>query len=370
MWLSLISVFICVFYFVLISTFYVGWQRTLFFDLKSEVDYQMKPTISVVVACKNEESNLPKLVESLASQSYSCFEVVLVDDHSTDCTLNLMNNSSVAFSQIKVLSSTGFGKKNALKEGILAASGELIITTDADCIPGNDWLRTVVDFQVATPSDLIICPVKFSDSSGLFSKLQTLEFASLVASGGGAAGAGMPIMCNGANLCFTKKIWLDCQSELHFEEQSGDDMFLLQSIKKRKGVIRFLKAKTAFLETASSRTLSEFFHQRSRWTSKSPVYTDYHIIASALIILGISVWQLVLLFLSFHNHLALTLFCTVFFLKYVLDVLFLSKVSEFFQLSKVWSNSLLLSVIYPWYIVSVAVKGLCFKSNQWKRDKC
>jgi hypothetical protein len=100
-------------------------------------------------------------------------------------------------------------------------------------------------------SRLIIAPVELKSNLKIFQQLQKLEFASLVASGAGAAAFGKPILCNGANLAFPKKIYSIHVNDLHNELLSGDDMFLLESVKNSKGKIRFLKSIWRMVENKS-----------------------------------------------------------------------------------------------------------------------
>ena len=329
-------------------------------------DETIRTKISVIVACRNEKNHIRQLISCLAQQSFQDYELILVNDHSVDATRNYILSAQKTYPKIQLVDAVGYGKKNGLKEGILISTGELIITTDADCMPSFHWLESIVCFYEKYPADLIICPVKFSGKNNLFSNLQALEFTSLIASGAGAAGAGMPVLCNGANLAFTKRSWIDSQSDLHVEEMSGDDMFLLESIKKRRGVVRFLKSESAFVNTEPSNTLKEFIKQRRRWTSKSPAYTDWQIIFTACVVFSVNLLLVTLLSLAFIHPAFLYIFAVIFLSKYVLDTFFLNSVRNFFQLNNVGIYSILLSVIYPFYIVLIAFSTLLVKPGRWK----
>ena len=357
------TILICIFYFVLISAFFTGWRCISPFAPKG--DELIHTKITVIVACRNEELHIRQLISCLAQQSYQHFEVILVNDHSEDATRNYIKSAQETSPKITLIDATGFGKKNAIKEGVLNSTSELIVTTDADCMPSFHWLESIVCFYRKYPSDLIICPVKVSGTDNLFSYLQVLEFTSLVASAAGAAGVGMPVMCNGANLVFTKKSWLDSLADLHLDVMSGDDMFLLESIKRRKGAIRFLKSESAFVITEASKTWVEFIKQRRRWTSKSTAYTDFQIIITACIVLIINLLNLTLLALCFFNQSYLFIYLPFFMFKYLIDTLFLYSVRIFFQLNNIWVYSILLSVLYPFYIVFIALSTFFFKPNKW-----
>jgi len=354
---------VCFLYFILVLVFIIGWKHIFPFVPKG--NESIKSLISVVVACRNEEKHVRQLIACLAQQSNQNFELILVNDHSTDATRNYIKAAQAQYPKIQLVDAVGYGKKNALKEGILKAAGNLLVTTDADCLPSYHWLESIACFQRKNNCDLIICPVKLSGKDSFFTYIQVLEFTSLVASAAGAAGMGMPILCNGANLVFTKKAWLASQDDLHPEEQSGDDVFLLESVKKRGGKIRFLKSESAFVTTKQAGTLLDLIKQRRRWSAKSRLYTDWQLIFTALVVFAMCLLILALAILSFYKMIFLYVFLALFVFKYLLDSVFLSTVSKFFQLNNIWFYSFLLSVLYPFYIVFVAVSSLVFRPKKW-----
>lgn len=357
------SLLVLFLYVALVIIFITGWLRTPYFPVEKHKTSGQK--ISVVIACRNEESDLKKLLDALQNQSVKNFELILVNDHSTDATKAIMDSEQSKFQNVIIIDAEGYGKKQAIRQAVGIAKGELIVTTDADCRPEPTWIETIWQFQQKFPSDLIICPVKFSTGDTLFSKLQALEFATLVASGAGAAGAAMPILCNGANLAFTKKAWLESQADLHVEEISGDDVFLLLAIKKRKGTIRFLKSANAFVSTPASPTIKSFIRQRKRWVSKSTAYSDWQIILTACAVFSISLLEIVSLILLFFNGKFAVLFIILFIVKYLTDLFFLSRVRLFFNLRNLSLNSFILSLFYPFYIVITALAGFGGKAH-WK----
>jgi len=112
--------------------------------------------------------------------------------------------------------------------------------------------------------------------------------------------------------------------------------------------------------------LKEFIKQRRRWTSKSSAYTDWQLIFTACVVFSVNLLLVTLLSLSFFNPVWLYAFTTLFLFKYLLDSLFLNSVRIFFQLNNVWIYSFLLSVIYPFYIVSIALSTFFVKPGKWK----
>jgi cellulose synthase/poly-beta-1,6-N-acetylglucosamine synthase-like glycosyltransferase len=158
-WISLVSCILVVSYVILLVAFLKGW------DSLPEINTKHKTTgsvfISVVIPFRNEERNLEMLIESISRQRFSFhhLEVVMIDDHSTDNGVRLLSELQQRYHWLKVAKSRGHGKKNALRRGISAATGELIVTTDADCHFGRDWLQTISETYLRENPDMIIMPV-------------------------------------------------------------------------------------------------------------------------------------------------------------------------------------------------------------------
>lgn len=361
-----ISALLSVCYLLMITLLANGWDNLKRFEPTHSKTHKKLP-ITVVVACKNEEKNIARLLSNLSQQSYQHFELIIVCDHSIDNTKQIIQSALNSFPQLKLMENVLRGKKEALKLGIKEAKYEFIVTTDADCIPTFLWLESIVDYYSRYKPDLIIAPVVMDTGDDLFDNLQSLEFCSLVASGAGAAGAGWPILCNGANLAFKKQIWLDAFNDLLPEVQSGDDMFLLHSLKRKGANIHFLRSESAIVTTQPMPTLKQFIHQRLRWSGKSIYYQDRTTILIAILVFCMSLMPFVLLYSAqiYPKHYLLLAAFVVF--KYMSDLFYLNKVKSFFQQEdNLWFYALVLSIVYPFYVVGVAIGSLLLKPVRWK----
>ena len=316
------------------------------------------PFLSVIVCARNEEQNLPDLLQLIKNQSYKNFELIIVNDHSTDETEFIAHSFTTENPNFSVINAQKEGKKNALKEGIAASRGEIIVQTDADCIPAETWLETITAYLAENESDLVIGAVKMKANS-VFEEMQALEFMSLVASGAGAAAMAMPVMCNGANLIYRRSLWNEAVSAQHEEFVSGDDMFLLLAAKKLKKKISFLKSVEAIVTTKAQPTVSGFLRQRRRWASKSAGYRDLAVLSTAFAVFGLAVLPFVLLL---AGNFKLLLF--VFLWKGLIDFFFLSSVASFFDLQKCLKWTFPVAVVYPFYIVYAAFTGLS-RRKKW-----
>lgn len=288
----LVSFAIILCYALLISAISVGWFKLNDFE-RSDQKHYVK--ISIIVAVRNEASAIGSLLESLLKQDYppEHFEMIIVDDHSTDETKRRFEEITSELNGIPNLKfislepDDGFGKKAALSHGIKLSGGDLIVITDADCTAGSSWISTIAAFYDRLKPQMILGAVQMTDGGNFFGKLQSLEFMSLISSAAGSCSAGFPLLANGANIAFTRQAFESCGGfSGHMEFPSGDDMFLLMSIKKKFGAgsIRFLKSADAIVKTTAIKGIKPFLQQRMRWVSKSKGYTDPMLIATSILV--------------------------------------------------------------------------------------
>lgn len=355
-------------YFLIIFFFFTGWKKLhqpKTFGLKDDIH------VSLVIACRNEEKNLPGLLHKIVSQDYPMqkLEVILVNDHSTDKTCDIIHDFIKNYPYIKLLNLAEgkAGKKQALTLGIEKASHAVIITTDADCMPNPKWISSMAYYYVRHKPKLLSGPVIFNKPKNLFQGLQQLEFISLVASGAGAIGINKPIMCNGANLLFEKELFE--KSNLQNQYTSGDDIFLmLQAKKQGRRSIHFIKSEDAIVFTTPVSTLKEFLSQRLRWASKSKAYRDFDIVFTAIAVFLINFSLIATIALSAFNKLSLKTFILLFIIKSIADLFLLIPACRFFKQQKILWLFLPLQIIYPFYILISSVGGW-FGNFGWKGRK-
>jgi biofilm PGA synthesis N-glycosyltransferase PgaC len=245
----IVTTIIALIYSFIIFSFLIGWIRIKKF--KKGAPAPSSVFTSVIIAVKNEEQNIPSLLNSLANQTihHADYEIIIINDHSNDNTEYLMNSADLPNLKLLNLPLGKRGKKDALQFGISNSTGDLIITTDADCIHHSVWLETISTYYSQYKPKLIIAPV-LMQSKSFFEHLQALDFFSLIASGAGASGIKRPIMCNGANLAFDKKTYEEFQDPFHKSFSSGDDVFLLLNMKRKyRKDIKFLKSEEALVLT-------------------------------------------------------------------------------------------------------------------------
>jgi cellulose synthase/poly-beta-1,6-N-acetylglucosamine synthase-like glycosyltransferase len=327
---------------------------------------QFLTKVSIVVACRNEESVIPYLLSDIISQDHPAelTEVIIVDDWSWDST-SLTASSYAQIRNLKVLKNIGRGKKSALRTGIEAAENDLIIMTDADCRFERKWISTIVSFYEERRAHLIIGPVLIKGGKGFFHRFQELEFLSLQAVTAGTAAAGDPVMCNGANLAFSKVSWQRHNSGLKEEIPSGDDIFFLHSLKREEGAtIKWLESPDAVVSTGPSETPLAFLKQRARWLSKSSSYDDRYTKIIAIVTF-VTILELVILFFAgFTNQVYFRYFLGGFLIKLLADLMILAEITRRRNRFNLLLWFLPSQIVYPFYVLAVSVYSQ-FRKNTW-----
>jgi cellulose synthase/poly-beta-1,6-N-acetylglucosamine synthase-like glycosyltransferase len=364
-------------YAVMIAVVYRGLRKLKQTAVVPEIP-EADVFISVIIAARNEEEHITFCLQSLAEQSYprSLFEVVVVDDHSEDGTAQAIRDFARRQPDLSLRyirqSAERAGKKQALETAIRTAGGELIITTDADCLHSKDLLHVHASYFRKHKLKMILGPLTFFEGRTAFSQMQTLEFLSLIAAGAGMAGTGNPVLSNGANMGFSREAFLQAGGYgASGRFASGDDIFLLQAIKKKFGTgnIRFLYHREALVFTHPPASPGAFFSQRIRWASKARAYHDKPLQMTALIVFLLNLLLVAGITASFFNIMFLWLTAGLFLLKCVCDFPLLRQITGFTGQRKTLKYFPLLQLVYPLYIVAAACAGIPGRFT-WKGRRC
>ena len=353
-------------YSFLILFYRAGWtQITVFSPEQETADVH----ISVIIPARNEEDNIDRLLTSIQTQSYPShlFEVIVVDDHSTDRTVEIVKSFSFAKLIRLEFDNINSYKKKAIETGIAAASGELIVTTDADCVVPVHWLKTIASFKKERNAAFIAAPVMLENNNSFLQIFQALDF--LVLQGITAASVQKRIhnMCNGANLAYERKVFYEVNGFSGIDTiASGDDMLLMHKIAKRfPGRIHYLLSKEVIVTAAAAKTWKEFFNQRIRWASKATKYNDIKIFSALFLVYIFNFFLLLLMIIGFWFHFLWMGFAAVVIFKTIIELFFIYPVAKFFNRLSLLKMFVLFQPVHILYTVIAGWLGR-FGSFEWK----
>jgi len=300
------------------------------------------------------------------------FEVLLVNDDSKDNFNPIIEeftnrNPSLNFQLLKNIRKTNSPKKDAINTAINLSNFEWIVTTDADCVVPVNWLKLFNQFIEDENPVFISAPVKFSLQNSMLFHFQNLNFSSLMGSTLGGFGIDNPFMCNGANLCYHKETFFELKGfEGNANIASGDDIFLMEKMFKiYPKKVKFLKSEEAIVETNTENTWKLFINQQIRWASKSASYKSLFAKFVGIVVFSESLMVLVLgIFTLLFPQFWLT-FIIVFTLKIIVDFILIAQTSFFLKSTKSLKHYLIVSLLYPFFIVITGSLSL-FKNYEWK----
>ena len=228
------------------------------------------PNISIVLAVKNEEAHMNSLLDALQAQDYPHFEVVLIDDHSTDESLKKISAWKERHPNflLKYSSNHLSGKKSALNQGIALANGEWIALTDADCRPSPLWLKTMM--QSRGQSKVIIGYGPYFMSNNLVGCFQQYETWLIALQYFSFSRLGFHYMAVGRNMMFKKEIFEEFSSD--DPVLSGSDDLLVQKFAK-KHTIEYQFDPSSHVYSFGKTSWMDLWHQKKRHISTSPRYS-------------------------------------------------------------------------------------------------
>lgn len=367
--LLIIVIVLFTLYSVLIIYYWLGWIKIPEFSVPNKYP---QTKISIIIPARNEEENIGTLLMALQNQTYpkEFFEIIVVDDHSTDNTANIVKGYPIARLISLKENKLNSYKKKAIEKGIDAATGDLIVTTDADCLPPETWLQTIAQFYEEKEPVFIAAPVVIDCNSSILQIFQALDFMILQGITGAVVYKRTFSMCNGANLAYERKVFYEVGGFDRIDYiASGDDMLLMHKIsKKYPDRIHYLKSKEAIVHTQPMKTWKEFFNQRIRWASKATHYDDKRIFPIMLLVYIFNLAFPVLLIAGFTDHRYWLMAIAYWFLKTLIELPFFISMANYFD--KRWAVNwfFFFQPLHIFYTIVAGFLGLIGK-YEWKGRK-
>jgi len=346
-----------------------GWILTPLFESKN--NHLPSTKVTVLVPARNEALNIAHLLLCLKAQNYpaALHEVLVIDDHSDDGTAAIALGLGV---KAMTLPDGLKGKKAAITYGVAQATGNLIITTDADCQMGTNWLSTIVQYYELHNHKVITGPVSFHrrkppSSNSLLYYFQSLDLMGLMFITAGSLRFKFPHMANGANFAFEKKLFVALNGYSGIDNTpTGDDiLFLLKAQSHYPGCAGFVKGKEAIVTTASTVSWAAFWQQRRRWVSKSDGFGDgrltailvfYYLYALLTVLFGIAIIVEPFFILPFG---------ILFFGKLVSEVVIMAHSAAFFGKMNELLWFIPSQIVHIYYVLRIGIEAKTGKYS-WK----
>lgn len=371
----ILTILITVIYTLLIGVFIIGFDRVKNFNtLKSNNEN----SFSIIIPLRNEAENLPDLLNSLSLLNYPklMFEIFLVDDDSTDNGKEIIENfikenPALSIHLIKNIYKSRSPKKDAIETAIQLATFDWVLTTDADCKVPKNWLLSFDSFIQENKPKMICAPVTYQVKNTLLEQFQLLDFISLIGTTIGAFGIKKPFLCNGANLCYSKKVFFEVYGYKGNDSiSSGDDIFLLEKIlKKYPTGVYFLKSKNSIVSTKPESTFNSLLQQRIRWASKTSATDNWFGKFVGIIVLLMNLLIAILLISCVLGVSSLSILFWAFGTKFIIDFSLILKTLHFTNQLKKFIFYPITAVYYPLFIVFVSFLSIFKKSVFWKNRK-
>jgi glycosyltransferase involved in cell wall biosynthesis len=350
-------------------------HRRAFVSKKGKTNLQGKlPPLSVIIAAKNEQTNLKQFLPLIFNQDYPEFEVIVVDDCSIDDSREKLalfqkeyKNLKISWTPKNAISSGG--KKLALSLGIKAAQHEQLIFIDADCYPETDqWLRNIaINFTEST--DFVLGYGGYKHHKGLLNSLIRYDTLKIAMNYGGFAKAGKVYMGVGRNLAYRKSIWEENRGFAKFTSiaSGDDDLFVNAYAKSKRTSLCFSKeSKTVSIPPTS---FSEWVSQKSRHIKTSAWYSKWlrflliiepinHVISPILIVF----------FMTYFYKIQISYIIPgIWIVTRIIELFVLKKASKTLGETKLLALSPIFDVLLPLIYIIFAFSGLkTSKEKVWK----
>lgn len=320
---------------------------------------------SILVAARNEEKNIVRCLESLDKLKYpdTKLEIIIIDDNSEDRTQELINSfikNKPRFKTLVTKKEIGNlkGKANAIANGLEAASGEIILTTDADCSVHPNWAHTIVSYY--TKDTAMVCGFTTQESEGLFSGMQAVDFIFLLSVASGTINLGKPLSCIGNNMSYRKSAYDEVGGYANVPFSVTEDFQLLMAINKlKKYKIIYPIDKDALVISKPCPDFRTLFWQKKRW-GVGGLKSDF---------IGFSVMftsfinALIILLLPFFLSEAALIFAGI---KFLIDYIFIKTVHNKLKLPLSVLQFLVFELYYLIYVIALPFIVLPNQKIKWK----
>lgn len=321
--------------------YYIFLFSTLLFHKDENSLTKTNIPISIIICAKNEANHLKQNIEKIIHQQYITFEIILVNDHSTDDTLTIMNQLKLdnSSTDIHVISLTegSSNKKNALSIGINSAKYLNLLLTDADCIVSSKkWISSMT--KSFPKKDIILGYGAYEKRNSFLNKLIRFETLLTAIQYFSYSIKGMNYMAVGRNLAYKKKIFIHNNGfKSHKHITSGDDDLFIQEVSTKLNTTICLD-KHSFTISKAPKTFKKWMKQKQRHITTSNHYKPLHQLLLGLFYFSSFTFWITFIFLLSQNY-SLNTLLYIFISKTIIQYFIYGKIA-----TKLNEKDLILSI--------------------------
>jgi glycosyltransferase involved in cell wall biosynthesis len=331
---------------IVIQVFYYGYFFLRLANFKPSLKANtVEHPVSVVICARDEAHNLVKNLPGVLVQNYkTTHEVVLVNDNSSDESKYVIDEFKRSFKNLNMVELTQeaimiTGKKFPLSMGIKSAKYEIVLLTDADCVPASEhWIQKMQD-TYTDDVEIVLGYGAYHKQPGLLNKLIRFETFHTAIQYLSYAIAGTPYMGVGRNLSYKKNVFLRNKGFSSINQiPSGDDDLFINQVANSSNTAISIDPDT-FTLSDSKKTWSEWLSQKYRHYTTSTYYQPKHKILLGLYSLSLFLlYPLLAISLIFFNwQIALAIFGVRFILQAFVYFKTMKKLNE--------------SDLFPWFLL-------------------
>jgi cellulose synthase/poly-beta-1,6-N-acetylglucosamine synthase-like glycosyltransferase len=326
---------------------------------------------SIIIPARNESTHIRYCLEAIQQGNYpeASYEIIIIDDHSTDNTAEIVFALEYTNVRCVTLPEGVTGKKAGITLGVSMAQFPYILCTDADSLPGNNWIRShaymysIQELNVATG---MVMPLK---GHTVLDHFQWMDFAATMAITAAGIQSKHWFLGNGANFSFTKAFFQQVggfADNMHIA--SGDDIFLIHKASEAdQSKIAFVKSITGLVLTQPMQSWRALLEQRKRWATKALKTKDQRVstiqgfvfLMSVLIVAGITFGGLISLSILIWTLVALVV-------KMLVDYIFLKKMAHYYQQKVAVSFFIPAFFVYLLHILYSGWQAIFPGNYKWK----
>lgn len=337
---------------------------------KQYEDKQMP--ISVVICARNENENLKRFLPDILEQKYPEFEVIVVNDCSSDNSAVTLHNFAQKYPHLyytNIYKDKKFehGKKLALTVGIKAAKNDLLLLTDADCKPASEnWIATI-QRNFTENCNLVLSYGGYFKTKGLLNRFIRFDTVFTAMQFLGFARAGVPYMGVGRNLAYRKSLFFKAKGfASHISVISGDDdLFVNENAKKENTNVEL--SYEGFTYSEPKQKFKDWIRQKQRHFSTGIRYKKWH-----KIILGLEIMSRMIFFAIFTYFLIVKstfwyVFLSLFFIRFLIQNIVFYKVFKKLKALDLIFFGFILDFILPFINLYAFIKRVFLKNkNSWR----